>query len=110
MAVLANLPADAYTLSENIGCNIRQAEAYGLLTDADVSAASTAAALQASVSAASVHADIVPAKARINNAISLGEMSGEFSDARVAGVTTIAGLIALTADASTDIRQQQMAC
>jgi hypothetical protein len=110
MAQLASLPADAVYLSENIGCNIRSAETLGLLTDANVLAATSVADLQANILAASGPADIDQSRPRINRALDYGKYSGELSDARVTASTTIAELIALTADPSTDIRHQQFAC
>jgi hypothetical protein len=60
--------------------------------------------LQAAVTAAVVHADVEPAKARVNRALEAGEADGTLEDADVAGLTTVDELKALTQGASDDGR------
>jgi len=103
MAQLAGLHFDQQQLSkQQIGAACKQAVAaygyYPFLTDTSIGNSNTNAALQLAVlAAASVrHADERYAAPRINLGITLGLYSGELSDARLASLTTTAGLIGLT--------------
>ncbi len=71
---------------------------YPFLTDVSVAASNTNAALQLAVTAAAsvLHADNRYAAPRVNLGITLGLYSTELSDARLAGLTTTAGLVGLT--------------
>lgn len=110
MAVLAGLHFDQQQLSaRQIGGSCKQAiGAYGyypFLTNTTVGTSDTNQGLQDSVTlAASVrHADERFAAPRINLGITLGLYSGELSNARILGLTTTAGLVALTYADSTSI-------
>lgn len=103
MAVLAGLHADQIALSrQQIGAACKQAVAaygyYPFLTDVTVAASNTNDALQTAVltAASTRHADERFAAPRINLGITLGLYSTELSDARLAALTTTAGLIGLT--------------
>lgn len=106
MAVLAGIHADAQEHSARCGANARSAGEQSLLTDATVASADTNAGLQAAVLAASGHADVEPARYRINGAIDYMAQSGEWSDARVLSDTTITELIAQTYN--DDTRREEM--
>ena len=92
------LHADQIPLSQVVGQNVRSAGRQDLLTDAQVIAATSAADLQANITAAVCHADIEPAKRRINRAIGYGIPSGEFSAAAIQACTSVNDVIALTAN------------
>lgn len=94
--------ADQEQLSRQIGANIQYAEDAGLLTDTTVAAANTNDGLQAAVTAAVVHADIEPAKARVNRALEAGEADGTLEDADVLNIATVDDLRALTFNGSTN--------
>lgn len=103
MAVLGTLHFDQQQLSkQQIGGACKQAVAaygyYPFLTNTTVAAADTNAGLQAAVTAAAsvLHADNRFAAPRVNLGIQLGLYSTELSDARILGLTTTAGLVALT--------------
>jgi len=103
MAVLAGLHADQIALSRQIiGASCKQAVAaygyYPMLTNTTVASSDTNSGLQTAVTtaAATLHADNRYAAPRINLGITLGKYSGELSDARILGLTTTAGLVALT--------------
>src|ERR1051326_5295118 len=103
MSQLAGLHFDQQQLSkQQIGAACKQAVAaygyYPFLTDSSVAAADTNAGLQAAVTAAAAtrHADERPAAPRVNLGITLGKYSGELTDARIAPLTTTAGLVGLT--------------
>ena len=87
---------------QQIGASCKQAvAAYGyepLLTNTTVAAADTNAGLQAAVTAAAatLHAEQRFFAPRINLGIQLGLYSTELSNARILGLTTTTGLVALT--------------
>lgn len=91
---MALLHGDQLRLSVEVGSNCQAAGDLGLLTNTTVAAADTNTGLQTAVTAAVVHGDILPSKARINRAISVG--INELTDAAIAPLTTVAGLVALT--------------
>lgn len=97
MSNVALLNTPQYFLSQQIGYNCQAAGVNALLTDATVGSADTNAGLQAAVTAAVVHASFVPMKSRINRAIQAGLTDGTLTDALIAPLTTVAGLVALTA-------------
>jgi hypothetical protein len=68
------------------------------LSNSSIAAANTNANLQLAVLAAgqTLHADARPMGPRINLGLTLGLYSGELSDARIAPLTTGAGLVGLT--------------
>jgi hypothetical protein len=103
MSVIAGLHADQIALSRQIvGASCKQGIAaygyYPFLTNTNVAASNTNAALQLAVdtTAAVRHADERYAAPRINLGITLGLYSGELSDARLASLTTATGLVGLT--------------
>lgn len=70
-----------------------------------MAAADTNAGLQTAVTTAAnlLHADNRFAAPRVNLGITLGLYSGELTDARIVGLTTTAGLVALTYANSTTV-------
>lgn len=96
MAALATLHADEIALSYREGGTYRRAGSFGFLTDTTVAAADTNQGLQDAVTNSSVQADSVPAKARVNRTLTYGLASGEVTDARVLGLTTVEELVGLT--------------
>lgn len=71
-----------------------------MLTDAAVGAGDTLAAMEATVSAlspATVHAELLPLRARINQGLDLGGNEGSFSTANIQAASTLVGLAANTA-------------
>ena len=108
MAVLAGLYFDQQQLSlAQIGGACKTAIAaqgyYPFLTNTTVANSNTNAALQVAVTDAAnlLHADNRFASPRVNLGITLGLYSGELSDARLAALTTTAGLCDLTYASST---------
>ena len=100
---LAGLHADQIALSkQQIGAACKQAVAaygyYPFLDNTSVAASNTNLALRTAVTtaAALLHADNRYAAPRVNLGIKLGLYSGELSDARLAALTTTAGLVGLT--------------
>lgn len=108
MAAPVGLHADAIPLNTLIGDTILSAgnvstnSGFALLNNTNVAAADTVTGLTAAVDAASVHADQVPMKARTDLAITLGTYDNSFTDARIAPLTTVTGLVQLTSAAVTD--------
>lgn len=96
MAALATLHADEIAMSRREGGTLRRAGGFGFLTNTTVAAADTNQGLQDAVTNSVVQADAVPAKARVNRTIVYGGASGELSDARILGLTTIEELVGLT--------------
>ena len=91
------LHAGQTALSFRIGGTLRRGGDLAFLTDTNVAAADTVAGLRTAVDAVVVHADVVPAKHRLHRAINMGDASGELTDALVLGLTTVEGLVGLTA-------------
>lgn len=98
------LHADETAFSVRFGGTIRRSGDYSLLTDTTVAAANTVTGLLAAVDAAVVHADVKPATIPVDRSILYGSYSQEITDALVAPLTTVAGLVALTAAGSTNSR------
>ena len=96
MAALTTLHADEIALSQREGGTYRRAGSFAFLTDATVAAANTNQGLQDAVTNSVVQADAVPAKGRVNRTLTYGLASGEVTDARVAPLTTVEGLVGLT--------------
>jgi hypothetical protein len=103
MAVLAGLHFDQQQLSRaQIGGACKTAIAaqgyYPFLDNTSVAASNTNLALRTAVTTAAnlLHADNRFAAPRVNLGILLGLYSTELSDARLAGLTTTAGLCDLT--------------
>lgn len=86
--------ADTIPLSRMAGASINTAGVESLLTNTGVANADTLDGLDAFVNSAAVHADVTPMKARVKLAWRTGS---EFTNDAVAGLTTVAGLTALTA-------------
>lgn len=110
MAVLAGLHADQQQLSlQQIGGSCKTAIAaqgnYPFLTNTTVANSNTNAALQTAVTDAAnlLHADNRFVAPRVNRGITLGLYSTELSDARLAALTTTAGLVDSTYADSTVI-------
>lgn len=91
---------DEIALSIREGGTFRQSGDFGFLSDATVTSADTVAGLTAAVNAAVVHADTAPARERITRTITVGAALTDLTDARVLNLTSIAGLVGLTADAN----------
>lgn len=85
--------ADTLNLSRRGGGIIYRAGRLGLLTDAGVAAGDTKAGLDSFVDSVSVHADQQFLKARTKKAFRTDEA---ITDAAIAPLTTVAGLVALT--------------
>jgi hypothetical protein len=100
------LHTDQIPLSREIGGNLRAAGEEGYLTDANVTAANTVAGVEALI--AGGHADQKPNQHRILRAIDLGEASQELTDALINPLTTLEGLVDLTAAANTVDRHQMI--
>lgn len=97
---------DAIPLSREIGANMRAAADEGYLTDAGVAAANTVAGLKALITGG--HADQKPNQHRFLRAIELGEQAAIFTDALIAPLTTVEGLVDLTEAANTVDRHQMI--
>lgn len=89
--------ADVFEYSWIGGGTINRAGQLGLLTDAGVAAADTLAGLTSFVNNVVVHADQQQYKGRIPVA---WQGNAAITDATVLGLTTVAGLAALTATGS----------
>lgn len=90
------LSSDAQILDEGIGHALRQGAQTGVLTDAQVSAATTNAALRTAVAAFSGATELMPYVQQINRALLLGLYDGSCSDTNVNAATTVALLVANT--------------
>lgn len=88
--------ADQIRLSKEIGSNLRAAGERALLTDTTVAAANTNQGLQDAVTAAVVHAEVLPTKPRVIRAIQLGDYDDTLDDADILSLTTLAQAVALT--------------
>lgn len=96
-----SLHADQIRLSEMIGFNLREAGEVGLLTDAGVAAADTVDGLRTAVrTTGPVHAEYEPYRERIVRGINYGAESSELTNALIAPLTTVVGLVALTEGAN----------
>lgn len=92
--------------SKRVGGQLQIGKDSGVITDALVNANATLTDLKAAVTAAALHANLGPMKVQVNKALDLGKTMDLLSETH--GVTTVAGLIALT-DASSGFRQGLMA-
>jgi hypothetical protein len=90
------LHADQLPLSREIGFNCREAGEALFLTDDTVAAADTVQGLYNAIDAAAVHAEYNAYRSRLKAAIARGADSQEITDALVAPLTTVAGLVNLT--------------
>ena len=88
------LHTDQLRLSCEIGANLRAAQDEGYLTDSNVAAADTLAGVRLLPTGG--HGDQQPNQYRFQRAIDLGGYSSELTDALIAPLTTVVGLIALT--------------
>jgi len=92
---------DTINLSTLVGTTQNRGLAVGILTDAMVAASTTVQQLKDQILAAKVHNDQENYKFVVTKAL---DHDAAITDAAVNGVTTVAGLVALTqAGASTDI-------
>ncbi len=93
--------ADTTNLSTLVGTTQNRGAAVGILTDAIVAASTTVQGLKDNIMAVKVHNDQENYKFVVTKAL---DKDPAITDAAVNGVTTVAGLVALTqAGASTDI-------
>jgi hypothetical protein len=90
------LSGDQITLDEGIGHALRQGAQTGVITDAQVSASTTNAGLQALVAGFSGATELMPYVKLINRALTLGLYDGSCSDTNVNAATTVALLVANT--------------
>lgn len=90
------ISGDQQILDQGVGHALRQGGQTGVLTDAQVSAASTNAALQTAVATFSGATELMPYVQLINRALALGFNTGSCSDANIAASSTIAALVANT--------------
>lgn len=89
---------DQVQASKMVGEALKVAQNAGILTDAIVAAGDTVALLIAGVRAVTPsHASMVPIIERTVEAIKTGEALGDFTSGLLAPLTTVAGLLALTA-------------
>ncbi|HEU0184889.1 MAG TPA: hypothetical protein VFS27_06205 [Blastocatellia bacterium] len=100
------LHADQLRLSSEIGGNLRAAQDEGYLTNTNVAAADTVAGVRALM--AGGHADQAPNQHRFQRAVDLGSYSSELTDALIAPLTTVQGLLDLTQAGSTQERHQMI--
>jgi len=96
MAALTTLHADEIALSMREGGTYRRAGSFGFLTNSTVASADTNQGLQDAVTNSVVQAEFEPAKWRVNRTLAYGLASGEVSNARVLGLTTVEELVGLT--------------
>ena len=90
------LASDQLFLDAGIGHVLRQGAQTGVITDAQVSASSTNAGLQALVAGFSGATELMPYVKQINRALTLGFNDGSMSDTNVNAATTVALLVANT--------------
>lgn len=100
------LHTDQIPLSREIGGNLRAAGEEGYLDNTKVAAADTVVGIEALITGG--HADQKPNQHRILRAIDLGEGSAELTDALIGPLTTLEGLVDLTAAANTVDRHQMI--
>lgn len=92
---------DTIPLSTAVGTTINRAAAVGVITDAIVAAGDTVQGIKDGIRAVKVHADQERFKDEVIRAL---DMDAGITDASVLSLTTVAGLVALTAEGSgTDI-------
>lgn len=92
------LHSDQVGLNILIGENLRLAGRLGLLTDANVTGASTYADLKNSIdtNARTLHSDMQGYADRLRRAIDLGYADGSFTDTNVANATSLENLATMT--------------
>jgi hypothetical protein len=88
--------ADQFGASRMAGDAIFKAGEAGLLTNAQVAAATTATGVQANITATATHADQAPLAARINSLINIGIADASLNDTDLQAQTTVNGLARLT--------------
>jgi hypothetical protein len=94
--------ADTIPLSRMAGASINTAGVLGLLTNTGVTNADTLAGLDAFVDSIVLHADQRPYSSRVKLA---WRVDAGITDSTVLGLTTVAGLTALTALGSDTVTQ-----
>ena len=108
MSAPVGLHADQLALNVLCGDNMLSAgnistnAGYAILNNTNVAASNTVTALKEAIDAAPVHADESYSKARFKLAVDLGNYDGSFTDARLASLTTVQGLVELTNASITD--------
>lgn len=90
------LHSDQIPLDEAVGHSLRQGLQAGIITDAQVSAATTNALLRTAVGLYAGHSDTAPIVPVIQRALVVGLADGSMSDANVSAATTVALLVANT--------------
>lgn len=88
-------------LSERVGLNMREAGVLGVLTNTNVAAANTVARIRALFQAqpGTFNTQTLAAQPRFAEAFETGVQLGLFTDGNIAGLTTVEGLVDLTAAA-----------
>jgi hypothetical protein len=96
------LHADQHGASRMAGQALLRAKEAGLLTDANVVAATNVASLQTNITAASTHADQQPIKARLNRMLDIAFADDTLANTPLQAATTVSGAAGLT---QADIRR-----
>ncbi len=91
-----SLHADQFGASRLAGDAIFKAGEAGLLTNTQVANATTAAGVQANITATATHADQAPLAARVNKLIDIGIADASLNDTDLQAQTTVQGLARLT--------------
>lgn len=99
---------DVIELGRKVKQTLNYASATNLLTNTNVAASNTVAALQAAVEAqtsptSSLPAEAIQARFRVSFAIAAGATIGYLTDALLAPLTTVAGLLALFTDQTDEL-------
>lgn len=88
--------ADAYYLDQVVGENILGQNAFPLITDAQIVAATNTTDLKAAVDAYSGHSETEGFKPGVKRALDIGNVDGSLSDTNVQAATNAATLAANT--------------
>lgn len=88
--------ADQFGASRLAGDAIFKAGEAGILTNAQVAAATTASGVQTNIAATVTHADMAPLAARVNELIKIGINDATLNDTDLQAQTTVNGLARLT--------------
>src|SRR5262247_3258834 len=97
---------DEIPLSREVGANMRAAAEDGYLTNTNVAAADTVAGVRALMT--NGHSDQKPNQHRFQRAVDVGENLADFTNALINPLTTVEGLVDLTAAADTVDRNQMI--
>jgi hypothetical protein len=79
-----------------VGDAIFRAGEAGLVTNAQVAAATTATGVQANIAATATHADMQPLAARVNSLVDIGIADGTLNDTDLQASATYSALARLT--------------